>query len=45
MKTEKFQPQIAQMNADVSSAGTHLCSASAAKEENVTGGFGARSCL
>ncbi len=36
MTSEKFQPQIARMNADVSSAGTHLCTSatSAAKEEN-----------
>ena len=35
MNPEKFQPQIAQKNADVASAGTHLCpsATSAAKEE------------
>ena len=36
MNSEKFQPQIARKNADVASAGTHLCpsATSAAKEEN-----------
>ena len=36
MNSEKFQPQIARKNADVPSAGTHLCpsATSAAKEEN-----------
>ena len=36
MNPEKFQPQIARKNADVPSAGTHLCpsATSAAKEEN-----------